>query len=132
MQQNQVRRLQNRHMLLCGGKKIVNCVPSSLCVEDKMISEKVIDLTNEENGNKKRTLDKDSVLLNSKKICARAEMDADATTKQEATDEEGNNSQLTQGEKISPDMIEKMVKMFKTHRCALDFEGKYIVKIKQA
>ena len=59
-------------------------------------------------------------------------MDADATTKQEATNKEGNNSQLTQGEKKSPDMIEKMVKFFKTHRCALDFEGKYIVKIKQA
>ena len=44
----------------------------------------------------------------------------------------GNNSQLTQGKNISPDMIEKMVKFFKTHRCALDFEGKYIVKIKQA
>ena len=44
----------------------------------------------------------------------------------------GNNEKLTQGEKISPEMIEKMVKNFKTHRSALDFEGKYIVKIEEA
>ena len=30
------------------------------------------------------------------------------------------------GEHISPAIIERIVKMFKTHRCALDFEGKFI------
>ena len=30
------------------------------------------------------------------------------------------------GENISPALIERMVKLFKTHRCALDFERKFI------
>ena len=41
-----------------------------------------------------------------------------------------DNGEL-QGERISPQIIERIVKMFKTHRSAIDFEGKYIVKMEQ-
>ena len=34
-----------------------------------------------------------------------------------------------QSEHITPQQIEKMVRDFKTHRCALDFENKFIVRI---
>ena len=39
------------------------------------------------------------------------------------------NDESNQGEHISPEIIEKLVRDFKTHRCALDFENKFIVKI---
>ena len=38
------------------------------------------------------------------------------------------NTESQQGEKILPAQMEKPVKDFKTHRCALDFEGKFIIK----
>ena len=41
----------------------------------------------------------------------------------------GNESEI-QSEQISPQTIEKLVCDFKTHRCALDFENKFIVKTK--
>ena len=41
---------------------------------------------------------------------------------------EGNSSSK-QSEHISPEIIKKLVRDFKTHRCALDFEGKFIRKV---
>ena len=41
----------------------------------------------------------------------------------------GANKNEAQGENISPTLIECMIQNFKTHRCALDFEGRYIVKM---
>ena len=35
------------------------------------------------------------------------------------------------GKVICPSMIEKMVKEFKTHRCALDFHGQYFPTVKK-
>ena len=40
-----------------------------------------------------------------------------------------NNAQ--QCKKILPELIEKMVKSFKIHQSALDFEGKYIIKFEK-
>ena len=42
----------------------------------------------------------------------------------------GNRTNV-QCEKISPDLIKKLVKLLKMHRCALDFEGKYIINIEK-
>ena len=39
-----------------------------------------------------------------------------------------SNNESKQGDRISPEVIEKLVRDFKTHRCALDFENKFIVK----
>ena len=36
--------------------------------------------------------------------------------------------EINDGEQISPQKIERLVKDFKTHRCALDFELNFIVK----
>ena len=46
---------------------------------------------------------------------------------------EGEEQEVTniESERISPQQIEKMVQDFKTHRCALDFENKFIVKIER-
>ena len=38
----------------------------------------------------------------------------------------GDDTNNTTGEKMSPEVIEKMVTAFKTHRCALNFDGKFI------
>ena len=38
----------------------------------------------------------------------------------------GDDTHNNTGEKMSPEVIEKMVTAFKTHRCALDFDGKFI------
>ena len=39
-----------------------------------------------------------------------------------------SNNESKQGDRISPEVIEKLVRDFKTHCCALDFENKFIVK----
>ena len=36
-----------------------------------------------------------------------------------------------QGEEISPQLIKWMVNQFKMHRCAINFEGNYIVKMEK-
>ena len=39
---------------------------------------------------------------------------------------QANDDEANTGEKMSPEIIERMVKDFKCHRCALDFDGKFI------
>ena len=39
---------------------------------------------------------------------------------------QANDDEANTGEKMSPEIIERMVKDFKCHRRALDFDGKFI------